>query len=149
MSEILAALRAAVRPQTPPMATTPPEAAERGLPGASRRLSVGPWVAPGSAPGDWGALAPGCNHPHEADAIVTLCEMRHGFATSTAPVALLRRRLHPVQAGDPDAHYLRPVALYELLSPGGRDYLTAMLAETLLEELSRRLGGCQIVTHGG
>jgi len=149
MSDLLNALRTAVRPQTPQTAMTPLAPLQRGLPGAARRLSVGPWVAPGSAPDGWGALAAGCNHPHEGDAIVSIYEMYGTTPLPSSPVALLRRRMHPVQAGDVDARYLQPIALYELLSPNGRDYLSSTSMDALLEELARRIGDCYIVINDG
>ena len=152
MSDLLHALRAAVRPPpappAPPMATTPPAPPSEAASGASRRLSVGEWLAPGSAPGSWGVLMPGCNHPHEADAIVTMSESTPQ-GVRFYPVGLLRRRLHPVAPHDDDAQFLRPVPRYELLSTHGRDYLTAPTAECLLEELARRIGGCSIARSDG
>jgi hypothetical protein len=56
------------------------------------------------------------------------------------PVALLRRRWHAPAPGDPDAAHLDAVPLYELISPGGRDVLSAMTVPPLLDELARRLG---------
>lgn len=148
MSQLLDALRAAVRPQTPPVGVGHQSHPFGGLPGAPRRLSVGPWLPPATAGGSWGPLAPGSNHPHEGDAIVSLVESTPNRETFT-PVALLRRRLHPVQAGDPDAHHLQPVALFELLSPNGRDYLSSTNAETLLEELASRIGNCSAMRRDG
>jgi hypothetical protein len=57
--------------------------------------------------------------------------------------------MHPVQAGDVDARYLQPIALYELLSPNGRDYLSSTSMDALLEELARRIGDCYIVINDG
>jgi hypothetical protein len=97
-------------------------------------IECGPWGPPGAVPGDWGRLAPPCGHPGEADALVMAAAPHH------RPVALLRRRWHAPAPGDPDAAHLDAVPLYELISPGGRDVLSAMTVPPLLDELARRLG---------
>jgi hypothetical protein len=113
----LSEIRASLRPQ--------------GAPAAPGGLLVGAWCPPGTVPGFWGPLVAPCGHPGEADALVTLGD------ASGAPVALLRRRWH---LPDPrDAEPLPPVPLFELLSPGGRDRLSALAAEPLLDELVFRL----------
>jgi hypothetical protein len=52
-------------------------------------------------------------------------------------VALLRRRWH--RPAGADAAWLPPVPLFELLSPGGRNQLSALTVEPLLDELTARL----------
>jgi hypothetical protein len=174
MGTVLAELRAALRhqaaPQDPPVAMTPHAPAPGAVAGPSRRLSVGKWVAPGTASGEWlppygvgwrpGARPgewlqpegigwsplPRSGHPNEADAIVLLCEMQHGFATSTIPIALLRRRLAIPHPNDPEIQYLRPEPVFEILSPHGRDYATSRSVNGLLELLARRLGNCSVAS---
>ena len=117
MSQLLRALRAACRSDTPPDRAS---------------LELGPWLPPGTAPGSWGPLAPPCGHPGEADALIFL---------AGSPVALLRRRWHLLSPGDPDAGSLPSgVPLYELISPYGRDWISSRHLQSLVIELAARLG---------
>lgn len=122
MGSILSDLRAAVRP---PAAQQPPAAAP-----APQGLQVGAWQPPGSCAGSWGALAAPCGHPQEADALV---------AYQGRPCALLRRRWH--LPSPQEIEPLPPVPLFELIGPHGRQLLSALAAEPLLDELLARLGG--------
>lgn len=97
---------------------------------AEAGLTVGGWYPAGMAPGDWGTLAQSCGHPGEGDALVSY---------GNRPVALLRRRWHLIPAGDPDAAFLQSVGLFELISPGGRDMLSSLHQDALLDELLAKL----------